>query len=128
MSTSTAVAAMTAASNTAKATVAPVGNLLKVLCIHGYSQSSTSFRGKTAALRSKFKSMAVFEYAQAPHVLSVEEYLKTLQNIPMVFKNYTTSSQSQASNASADIDTDSPPANLPRNSPPGMHHCTLTFS
>lgn len=78
--------------STALAATAPARTLLKVLCIHGYSQSATSFRGKTAALRSKLKQVASFEYVQAPHVLSIEEYLKSIQSSPIVLNNNANSS------------------------------------
>ncbi|XP_017345038.1 esterase OVCA2 [Ictalurus punctatus] len=40
---------------------------LRILCIHGYRQSSTSFREKTGALRKLFKKQVEFVYIDAPH-------------------------------------------------------------
>ncbi|KAF5892341.1 esterase OVCA2, partial [Clarias magur] len=40
---------------------------LRVLCIHGYRQCSTSFREKTGALRKHLKKKCEFVYIDAPH-------------------------------------------------------------
>ncbi|KAM7374451.1 hypothetical protein PAMP_007107 [Pampus punctatissimus] len=40
---------------------------LRVLCIHGYRQNSSSFREKTGALRKLLKKQVEFVYVNAPH-------------------------------------------------------------
>ncbi|KAM7398138.1 hypothetical protein PAMA_006156 [Pampus argenteus] len=40
---------------------------LRVLCIHGYRQNSSSFREKTGALRKLLKKQVEFVYVSAPH-------------------------------------------------------------
>ncbi|XP_072515728.1 esterase OVCA2 [Salminus brasiliensis] len=41
--------------------------LLRVLCVHGYRQSSSSFREKTGALRKLLKKQLELVYISAPH-------------------------------------------------------------
>ncbi|XP_035521778.1 esterase OVCA2 [Morone saxatilis] len=40
---------------------------LRVLCIHGYRQNGSSFRGKTGALRKLLKKQVELVYLSAPH-------------------------------------------------------------
>ncbi|XP_026862296.2 esterase OVCA2 [Electrophorus electricus] len=42
---------------------------LRILCIHGYRQNSSSFREKTGALRKLLKKQVEFLYINAPHQL-----------------------------------------------------------
>lgn len=42
---------------------------LRILCLHGFRQNASSFRGRTASLVKKLKSMAEFVYIDAPHEL-----------------------------------------------------------
>lgn len=42
---------------------------LKVLCLHGFRQNASSFKGRTASLAKKLKNMVEFVYIDAPHQL-----------------------------------------------------------
>lgn len=42
---------------------------LRILCIHGYRQSSASFREKTGALRKLLKKQCELVYIDAPHAV-----------------------------------------------------------
>ena len=44
---------------------------LRILCLHGFAQSSKQFRGRTCALRKKLKDLAEFSFVDAPHVLQL---------------------------------------------------------
>lgn len=46
-----------------------VGVPLRILCIHGYRQSSASFREKTGALRKLLKKQVELVYIDAPHTV-----------------------------------------------------------
>ncbi|KAL2924866.1 Rhodanese-like domain-containing protein 6 [Bienertia sinuspersici] len=42
---------------------------LRILCLHGFRQNASSFKGRTAALAKKLKSMAELVFVNAPHEL-----------------------------------------------------------
>ncbi|KAK7401102.1 hypothetical protein VNO78_12416 [Psophocarpus tetragonolobus] len=42
---------------------------LRILCLHGFRQNATSFKGRTASLAKKLKRMAEFVFVDAPHEL-----------------------------------------------------------
>lgn len=42
---------------------------LRILCLHGFRQTSKSFLGRTCALRKKLKSVAEFVFIDGPHEL-----------------------------------------------------------
>lgn len=46
-----------------------VKNKLKILCLHGFRQTSKSFFGRTCALRKKLSEIAEFEFIDGPHEL-----------------------------------------------------------
>ncbi|KAI4304247.1 hypothetical protein MLD38_039788 [Melastoma candidum] len=43
---------------------------LKILCLHGFRQSASSFKGRTASLAKKLKNLAELVFIDAPHELS----------------------------------------------------------
>ena len=55
---------------------APATRKLRVLCLHGFFQSSPVFRMKTAGLRRALKTCADLDYLQAPHALSDADQFK----------------------------------------------------
>ncbi len=61
----TAAAASTAAATSTAAAAAP--RKLRLLCLHGYVQSGALFRERTGSLRKALKSVAEFEFVDAPH-------------------------------------------------------------
>ncbi|KAI3810315.1 hypothetical protein L1987_19927 [Smallanthus sonchifolius] len=42
---------------------------LRILCLHGFRQNASSFKGRTASLAKKLKNMVEFVYIDAPHQL-----------------------------------------------------------
>ncbi|KAK1440299.1 hypothetical protein QVD17_06124 [Tagetes erecta] len=42
---------------------------LRILCLHGFRQNASSFKGRTASLAKKLKNMVEFVYVDAPHQL-----------------------------------------------------------
>ncbi|KAG4909942.1 hypothetical protein JHK87_056058 [Glycine soja] len=42
---------------------------LRILCLHGFRQNASSFKGRTASLAKKLKKMAEFVFINAPHEL-----------------------------------------------------------
>ncbi|KAK7278029.1 hypothetical protein RJT34_23050 [Clitoria ternatea] len=42
---------------------------LRILCLHGFRQNASSFKGRTASLAKKLKKMAEFVFVDAPHEL-----------------------------------------------------------
>ncbi|KAL9234902.1 hypothetical protein vseg_009717 [Gypsophila vaccaria] len=42
---------------------------LRILCLHGFRQNASSFKGRTASLAKKLKSMAELVFINAPHEL-----------------------------------------------------------
>lgn len=42
---------------------------LKILCLHGFRQNASNFKGRTASLAKKLKSIAEFTFTDAPHEL-----------------------------------------------------------
>ncbi|KAF3453082.1 hypothetical protein FNV43_RR03516 [Rhamnella rubrinervis] len=42
---------------------------LKILCLHGFRQNASSFKGRTASLAKKLKSIAELVFVDAPHEL-----------------------------------------------------------
>ncbi|KAJ8752263.1 hypothetical protein K2173_003899 [Erythroxylum novogranatense] len=42
---------------------------LKILCLHGFRQNASSFKGRTASLAKKLKNIAELVYIDAPHEL-----------------------------------------------------------
>lgn len=42
---------------------------LRILCLHGFRQNASSFKGRTGALAKKLKSLAELVYVNAPHEL-----------------------------------------------------------
>lgn len=42
---------------------------LKILCLHGFRQNASSFKGRTASLAKKLKNVAELVYIDAPHQL-----------------------------------------------------------
>ncbi|KAK9673374.1 hypothetical protein RND81_12G163600 [Saponaria officinalis] len=42
---------------------------LRILCLHGFRQNASSFKGRTASLAKKLKSMAELVFVNAPHEL-----------------------------------------------------------
>uniref|UniRef100_A0A803KN15 Rhodanese domain-containing protein n=1 Tax=Chenopodium quinoa TaxID=63459 RepID=A0A803KN15_CHEQI len=42
---------------------------LRILCLHGFRQNASSFKGRTASLAKKLKSLAEFVFVNAPHEL-----------------------------------------------------------
>ncbi|KAJ0870268.1 putative chromatin regulator PHD family [Helianthus annuus] len=42
---------------------------LRILCLHGFRQNTSSFKGRTASLAKKLKNMVEFVYIDAPHQL-----------------------------------------------------------
>jgi predicted esterase len=45
-------------------------NKLKILCLHGFRQNTSSFKGRTSALAKKLKHIAELVFIDAPHELS----------------------------------------------------------
>jgi predicted esterase len=45
-------------------------NKLKILCLHGFRQNASSFKGRTSALAKKLKHIAELVFIDAPHELS----------------------------------------------------------
>lgn len=43
---------------------------LRILCLHGFRQNASSFKGRTASLAKKLKKMSEFIFIDAPHELS----------------------------------------------------------
>ena len=58
------------------ATAAALPRKLRVLCLHGFYQSATIFRMKTAAMRKSLASVAEFEYLEAPLPISDADEFK----------------------------------------------------
>lgn len=54
------------------------GRMLRILCLHGFRQTSKSFLGRTCALRKKLKSVAEFVFIDAPHELEFVVQFKPL--------------------------------------------------
>ena len=44
----------------------------RILCLHGYAQNADFFRSRTGALRKALKSVADFEFVDAPHPATAE--------------------------------------------------------
>lgn len=42
---------------------------LRILCLHGFRQNASSFKGRTASLAKKLRSIAEFVFVDAPHEL-----------------------------------------------------------
>nr|XP_043621535.1 rhodanese-like domain-containing protein 6 [Erigeron canadensis]XP_043621536.1 rhodanese-like domain-containing protein 6 [Erigeron canadensis]XP_043621538.1 rhodanese-like domain-containing protein 6 [Erigeron canadensis]XP_043621539.1 rhodanese-like domain-containing protein 6 [Erigeron canadensis] len=42
---------------------------LRILCLHGFRQNASSFKGRTASLAKKLKNLVEFVYIDAPHQL-----------------------------------------------------------
>ncbi|KZV43675.1 rhodanese-like domain-containing protein 6-like [Dorcoceras hygrometricum] len=42
---------------------------LRILCLHGFRQNASSFKGRTASLSKKLKNIAEFVFVDAPHEL-----------------------------------------------------------
>ncbi|PIM97862.1 Phospholipase/carboxyhydrolase [Handroanthus impetiginosus] len=42
---------------------------LRILCLHGFRQNASSFKGRTASLAKKLKNIAEFVFVDAPHEL-----------------------------------------------------------
>lgn len=42
---------------------------LRILCLHGFRQNASSFKGRTSSLAKKLKSMVEFTFIDAPHEL-----------------------------------------------------------
>ncbi|XP_058075899.1 rhodanese-like domain-containing protein 6 isoform X2 [Magnolia sinica] len=42
---------------------------LRILCLHGFRQNASNFKGRTASLAKKLKNIAEFVYVDAPHEL-----------------------------------------------------------
>ena len=42
---------------------------LRILCLHGFRQNASNFKGRTASLAKKLKNMAEFVFVNAPHEL-----------------------------------------------------------
>ncbi|CEO96047.1 hypothetical protein PBRA_004737 [Plasmodiophora brassicae] len=58
---------------------------LRILCLHGFRQHASQFRGKTAALKRVLKEVADLDYVQGPHrvmPLSAPEGT-TLDEVPL---------------------------------------------
>jgi len=52
----------------------PPAPLLRILCLHGFRQSASKFRGKTHGLQKAFKGLAILEFVDAPfHAPSAPE-------------------------------------------------------
>ncbi|EGT46615.1 hypothetical protein CAEBREN_04149 [Caenorhabditis brenneri] len=47
---------------------------LRILCLHGYRQCDQSFRQKTGSTRKLVKSLADFEFVNAPHSVAVDDH------------------------------------------------------
>ncbi|MED6128349.1 Rhodanese-like domain-containing protein 6 [Stylosanthes scabra] len=43
---------------------------LRILCLHGFRQNASSFKGRTSSLAKKLKKIAEFVFVDAPHELS----------------------------------------------------------
>ncbi|KAG9457766.1 hypothetical protein H6P81_002274 [Aristolochia fimbriata] len=43
---------------------------LRILCLHGFRQSASSFKGRTSSLAKKLRSLVEFVFVNAPHELS----------------------------------------------------------
>lgn len=42
---------------------------LRILCLHGFRQNASSFKGRTAAFRKKLRTIADFIFVDAPHIV-----------------------------------------------------------
>lgn len=55
---------------------ASVPRLRRLLCLHGFFQSASICRAKTAALRKVLAKTAELEYVQAPHEITSQSVFK----------------------------------------------------
>ncbi|XP_026993279.1 esterase OVCA2 [Tachysurus fulvidraco] len=60
---------------------------LRILCIHGYRQSSASFREKTGALRKLLKKQYELVYIDAPHAVPTSNDIDLQEKTPSVGDN-----------------------------------------
>ncbi|KAK2823353.1 hypothetical protein Q7C36_019953 [Tachysurus vachellii] len=60
---------------------------LRILCIHGYRQSSASFREKTGALRKLLKKQCELVYIDAPHAVPTSNDIELQEKTPSVGDN-----------------------------------------
>ncbi|XP_077218501.1 rhodanese-like domain protein [Tasmannia lanceolata] len=49
--------------------VASTPRKLRILCLHGFRQNASNFKGRTASLAKKLKSLAEFNFVDGPHEL-----------------------------------------------------------
>ncbi|KAI4301691.1 hypothetical protein L6164_034942 [Bauhinia variegata] len=78
---------------------------LRILCLHGFRQNASSFKGRTASLAKKLKKITEFVFIDAPHEL------------PFIY-------QPPARRPHVDCVTTS----LPSSPPPTMEKCTRKFA
>jgi len=64
---------MSAAPATVAASASAVSRPLRILCIHGFMQSSSIFNRKTGALRKSVAKWASIDYVQAPHEINIHD-------------------------------------------------------
>lgn len=58
----------------------PIGTLPRILCLHGFRQTSQNFRGRTSALRKRLKHSAEFIFIDAPHALPTIHQNKAIRD------------------------------------------------
>ncbi|CAB4315769.1 unnamed protein product [Prunus armeniaca] len=82
---------------------------LRILCLHGFRQNASSFKGRTASLAKKLKNIAEFVFVDAPHEL------------PFIYQPSTVTESHQ--------NCTSPPSSLLQQSPPPpSEHCRKKFA
>ncbi|XP_071698353.1 rhodanese-like domain-containing protein 6 [Rutidosis leptorrhynchoides] len=55
---------------------------LRILCLHGFRQNASSFKGRTASLAKKLKNLVEFVYIDAPHQLQFIYQNKDIGDTP----------------------------------------------
>ncbi|KAK7269442.1 hypothetical protein RIF29_22168 [Crotalaria pallida] len=78
---------------------------LRILCLHGFRQNASSFKGRTASLSKKLKKIAEFVFIDAPHEL------------PFVYQTPTFMSHGRCESSS-----------LPPSPPPPSGNCRKKFA
>ncbi|KAL6278474.1 hypothetical protein ACE6H2_022075 [Prunus campanulata] len=83
---------------------------LKILCLHGFRQNASSFKGRTASLAKKLKNIAELVFVDAPHEL------------PFIYQPSAVTESHQ--------NCTSPPSSLLQQSPPPPppEHCRKKFA
>lgn len=58
-------------------TIKSMGRKVRLLCLHGFRQTGTNFRGRTAALQKRLKEHVEFVFIDGPHTLPYVTRIKT---------------------------------------------------